>query len=179
MTLAFSTQINGKPIHFVEKIWQGLLISERRFSWDDFAPYIFDSPGLGRFVLGEFKPKIHTIRKDLKDRWKEGRDIHMVIHNRTPKRFQFAPVVKCVSTQEIVIKYSPTLNRGGRKFDKAIVWIDEGASECLWIDDEIKNCALTIEQLAINDGFDSVEAFFEYFSEDFTGKIIHWTNLKY
>ena len=34
-------------------------------------------------------------------------------------------------------------------------------------------------QLAINDGFESLKHFFEYFNEDFEGKIIHWTDLKY
>lgn len=180
MTLAFSTELKGQPTHFVEKIWEGLLNAKLELCLWDISNYVFQAPNqLGAYVLGTFHPKLHTIRKDEKKRWKEGRDIHMVINNRTPNRFQFAPVVKCVSTQEILIKYSPTLNRGGRKFNKAIVWIDDGASECLWIDGEIKNCAVTIEQLALNDGFDSVYDFFEYFSEDFTGKIIHWTNLKY
>lgn len=36
-----------------------------------------------------------------------------------------------------------------------------------------------IEKIAINDGFDSVDDFFSWFKDDFTGKIIHWTNLKY
>jgi hypothetical protein len=33
--------------------------------------------------------------------------------------------------------------------------------------------------LSVNDGFDSVDDFFEWFNEDFAGKIIHWTDLKY
>ena len=37
----------------------------------------------------------------------------------------------------------------------------------------------TMEKLAYNDGFESVEAFFNYFCKDFKGKIIHWTNLRY
>jgi hypothetical protein len=35
------------------------------------------------------------------------------------------------------------------------------------------------EQLAINDGFETVEHFFRWFNEDFSGKIIHWTDLRY
>jgi hypothetical protein len=34
-------------------------------------------------------------------------------------------------------------------------------------------------RLARNDGFDSVEDFFSFFPEDFKGKIIHWTDLRY
>lgn len=28
-------------------------------------------------------------------------------------------------------------------------------------------------------GFDTIEEFFAYFNEDFVGKIIHWTDLRY
>ena len=34
-------------------------------------------------------------------------------------------------------------------------------------------------RLMTNDGFDSPEDFFEWFDEDFEGKIIHWTHFKY
>jgi len=107
-------------------------------------------------------PKLHTIREDKKNLWKAGNDIHFVINNRTPQRFQFAPVVKCVSTQRIEILH-------GLKSDKqAFVAVD---GKTLHISD--------IKRLAINDGFDSVDDFFAWFKEDFKGKIIHWTNLKY
>ncbi|MFI5142060.1 MAG: hypothetical protein ACHQII_06855, partial [Bacteroidia bacterium] len=36
-----------------------------------------------------------------------------------------------------------------------------------------------VEQLAYNDGFDNVEAFLNYFKDGFTGKLIHFTDLKY
>ena len=36
-----------------------------------------------------------------------------------------------------------------------------------------------MKDLARNDGFDSIQAFFEWFKEDFEGKIIHWTDLRY
>ena len=42
-----------------------------------------------------------------------------------------------------------------------------------WLDDS------QIEKLALNDGFDSVKDFFNWFSEDFVGKIIHWTDARY
>jgi len=38
---------------------------------------------------------------------------------------------------------------------------------------------IEIEQLAINDGFDSLKDFMHWFNVDFEGKIIHWTKLKY
>lgn len=36
-----------------------------------------------------------------------------------------------------------------------------------------------IEELAMNDGFESVDQFFAWFNKDWKGKIIHWTDLKY
>jgi hypothetical protein len=36
-----------------------------------------------------------------------------------------------------------------------------------------------LEVIARHDGFDSVNDFLDWFSEDFTGKLIHWTDLKY
>lgn len=36
-----------------------------------------------------------------------------------------------------------------------------------------------IKQLAINDGFEDVENLIAYFNKVFTGKIIHWTDLRY
>lgn len=175
MTLSFSTKLNGKPTHFVEKIWQGLLTNDLEFSLFDLPNFLENVPGLKDYKIGNRPAKLHTIRKDEKDRWKAGKDIHMVINNRTPKRCQFAPVVKCVSTQEIKITWE--------------VIDQEEIMAKVYIEDKLyghalyRNCRLHahagINTLALNDGFKSVEAFLEYFSEDFTGKIIHWTNLKY
>ena len=36
-----------------------------------------------------------------------------------------------------------------------------------------------LDLLAQNDGFETIEEFFAYFNEDFKGKMIHWTDLKY
>ena len=47
------------------------------------------------------------------------------------------------------------------------------------LDDEDGYGLDQMETLAIADGFDSIEDFFKYFTNDFTGKIIHWTDLKY
>lgn len=172
MTLPFSTELNGKPTQFVEKIWQGLMKYENLGiepgQIGKFAPGRMD---MIRLVFFSSPPKLHTIRRDEKDRWKEGRDIHMVINNRTPKRLQFAPVVKCVSTQRIEIKeVPPTRPSTSIKVDDAYY--------AIVIDGNYLQ-RHRIEKLALNDGFESVADFFNYFKEDFTGKIIHWTKLKY
>lgn len=106
-------------------------------------------------------PKLHTIREDSSNRWRAGMDIHFVINNRTKNRFQFAPVVNCVSIQNIEIKYFKT-------FVYPEVIIDGKMMSYLALGD-----------VAINDGFDSVDDFFAYFNKDFKGKIIHWTDLRY
>ncbi|MDV6170212.1 hypothetical protein R1T16_17380 [Flavobacterium sp. DG1-102-2] len=109
--------------------------------------------------LYDAKPKHHTIREDTKDRWKVGSLIHFVVFNRSKNQFQFAPVFKCKGIQKIEITH----------------YVD-------WIAVTIDGRNLGIEEiikLSINDGFDGVEAFFNYFNCDYKGKIIHWTDLRY
>lgn len=188
MTLSFSTHwpkampehMAGKPNYFVDKVWKGILHPEvhprsEMYSYQkEYSKKFSGDWG----ILPKAYPKIHTMREDPKKRWKAGNKIHPVINNRTKFRFQFAPVIPCVSTQKVVIKHNDPIQRGVR-LNKTHIWIDGGHSECIWKDGEIVNCASTIEQLAINDGFDSVEDFFSWFNKDFTGKIIHWTNHRY
>lgn len=154
MTLSFSTHIDGKPTHFVEKIWRGLLA--QGIDLDEFLGF-YEKQLLCRSILPRY-PKLHTIRADEKDRWKAGRKIHFVINNRTANRLQFAPVVLCKSVKRIAIKPNFRQVTILREWDHTT---DLSPSE--------------IAQLAINDGFDSMKSFWDFFSEDFNGKIIHWT----
>lgn len=152
MTLSFKTSIKNKPTYFAYKIIKGLLINELWQSGHTMWPQ----------EIFNFEPKLHTIRADRNNRWAPGKNIHFVVNNRTPKRFQFVPfLVPVVSIQEIEID--------NLFYDKFSVTID--------------NTELNkeqIETLAINDGFSCVEDFWNFFSGDvFIGKIIHWTNLKY
>lgn len=161
MTLGFTTKINGKPTFFVEKIWEGFV--SKGLSFDitprDFKKYI--SIALpGRYKFNEHKPKLHTIRADEKNRWAKGKKIHFVTGNRTKYRLQFAPVVLVKCVQEIKVKH---------------------ISECdfaVYVDG--KHLAYPkLKELYVNDGFESLEDFKKYFSKDFEGKIIHWTDFKY
>lgn len=176
MTLGFRTkwQIENMPIHmadkptyFVDKIWQSIhsnfrTDSESKYSVPRYPKEYYLSIEKGLITMYKREPKKHSIREDKKNLWKAGNNIHFVIGNRTKNRFQFAPVIKVKSTQKIEILH-------GLKSDKqAFVTVD---GKTLHIAE--------IEQLAINDGFDSVDDFFAWFNKDFTGKIIHWTNLKY
>lgn len=120
--------------------------------------------------IGSFAPKRHTIREDKTNRWKAGNDIHFVINNRTKDRFQFAPIVKCKSVQNIEIKEMIMTARPNCMIEDKIYTV------------KVDNKYLTIsevENLAINDGFPDTKAFFDFFENGFIGKIIHWTNTKY
>ncbi|TWP23117.1 hypothetical protein ETU10_08455 [Apibacter muscae] len=160
MTLPFSTQIEGKPNYFIEKIWRGLLNSRKSPIYmysiynNKYAEIFGESWGSKIGLL----PKIHTIRQDKSNRWKEGDKIHFVINNRTANQFEFAPVIQCVRIQkiEIIHKHIPMVKIDGQE-----------------------QSFYELQRLASNDGFDSVEEFFKYFKEDFNGKIIHWTSAIY
>lgn len=165
MTLSFSTKFpSGDPTYFIEKINDGIISMDKGFKhevWEKEREYssMFGFNLRELDVLSSFK--IHTIRRDLKDRWKVGNDIHFVINNRTKDRFQFAPILKVKKIQTIEIQ---------RGFAKSHLKI--------WID----NKSLSIEEmneLALNDGFKNLDHFLEWFSEDFKGKIIHWTDFSY
>ena len=166
MTLSFTQKINGKPNYFVHKIWRGILY--HRLSDADFVSFCYQ-PWFKKF--GEtcpmmdglnVPPKLHTIRLDPHNRWRPGMKIHPVINNRSENRFQFAPTMLCMSTHRIdVVRKCNDIDVGWIYVDGKPITGDK------------------IIKLAINDGFDSVEDFFNYFNKDFTGKLIHWTDLKY
>lgn len=120
-----------------------------------------------------FVPKIkngskpHSLRRDRAGRWKAGRQIDFYRGRRfkpeTFKRFKVAP---CTGTQDIDIQYF----RGGA----FKIFIGAG------------NKPLDLErsyELMKNDGFETPTDFFKWFfpggAGRFTGKIIHWTELRY
>lgn len=183
MTLSFTQTIDGKPNYFIEKIWEGLFpningnTSETYLEYQESYLHKFLGywDGTGDMWHEPVNPKVHTIREDKSNRWKAGNYIHPVINNRTPNRFQFAPVIKCVSTQYFQILYEnsrPTVYIGNTEDDCAPFYFTEPDEDVTYGEQQMK-------VLAINDGFDSIEDFFKYFNENFTGKIIHWTDLKY
>lgn len=119
--------------------------------------------------------KLHTIREDSKDRWKVGVCMHMATGVRSKKYNCFKQDI-CKGTQQIVIEYR-------------IESIEEILSTEILVSidnqyfyDNLTSDSKTIERmkkLALNDGFDSIDDFFDWFYTDFTGKLIHWTDLRY
>lgn len=170
MILPFSTQLNGNPSYFVEKIWEGLLRTVFKEDKEYIAHLNAHEEQFGKhwdFLPDEAdrmtNPKLHTIREDKNDRWKPGTKIDFFINFRQKNMFRFAPVLPVVSVQkvEIIVDKFEFMNDYQIKVDGKLLTIDEKV------------------QLALYDGFENLLHFFMYFNEDFTGKLIHWTDLKY
>lgn len=119
--------------------------------------------------------KKHTIRADKGNRWKVGTKIHFWMGNPRNTRgknkpYQFGEGI-CSEIRKIQILRSPSF---------ATLLIDDEEIETLWKDD----CSFTVYsteydcpifyQLAIDDGFDSISDFLEWFNTDFEGKLIYW-----
>ncbi len=160
MILPFSTQFpDGTPTNFVGKIWQSVFDYGLNYEYRIHRKLWLDCVEKGLILTQGIRAKIHTIREDKHNRWKPGMKIHPVVFNRSKNQFQFAPTLKCVSVQSLNIHYH-----------------SDGYE--IIIDDKILT-ARDIEMLSINDGFSGVEDFENWFSSDFSGKIIHWTDFKY
>lgn len=176
MNLNFMQEFaDGTYTKFVYKIINGLYLNNlisinRAACLEEQYETLFSKHGM----VSVETPKLHTIRADKNNRWKAGNKIHFQVWTGKPynsKVYQFAPVIECKSVQEIEIKHfscSIELEIGSTTYI-----VKRNHKAAIYEYDQV------IEQLAKNDGFDSVQEFFNYFNKDFTGKIIHWTDLKY
>ena len=182
MILPFSTQFNGKPTYFVEKIHRSIspLLFERDPSGDricaEHLPIDYN-----QVFFAYCSPKHHTIREDKNDRWKAGNKIDFFINCRQKDMFRFAPVLPVVSVQKIEIKWSSCKSQArifidNNDFATFKNHNDNFGFRDLQYPNNKKPQGLS---LVVNDGFETIEDFVAYFENDFTGKIIHWTNLKY
>ena len=104
--------------------------------------------------------KIHTIRLDKHHRWKAGRSIQFATGVRTKNYNQFLDG-ECKSVQSIKI--------GHIYNNQAVIII---------VDRKVLTTDTVIE-LVKNDGFDNLDDFCKWFNKDFSGVIVHWTDLKY
>ncbi len=135
----------------------------------DGEPTLFEEKilaGVNRFVPNyALDPKIHSLREDPNNRWKAGKNIQMATGVRTKNYRQFnkdiPELATCKSTQRIFMTYDWCLEItvGGRELDTA-----------------------EIAQLIKNDGV-SYDQFINWFFpkdiDEWSGKIIHWTDFKY
>lgn len=189
MILPFSTHLNGKPTNFVQKIWECLINLEVVNSKIGVYPekekeYNKYLNNLSVFAFGDYKPKLHTVREDLKERWKVGTKIDFFINVRQPNMYRFAPVLPVVSTQKIEFIWKENTENQtclGTKFDRiCTIKIDDCFyGDAYLLKGSVVSSSYTIPTFANNDGFDSPDELFAYFNKNFKGKIIHWTDLKY
>jgi len=105
--------------------------------------------------------KIHTIRRDNKNRWNRGNIIYFT--NETCSDINnYFKIGECINTQKIEIMQNVGLTI---KVDDKYISKDQ------------------INSLFKNDGFDDLIDFLIFFNKNygqhFTGKIIHWTDFKY
>lgn len=110
-----------------------------------------------------FKPKKHTFREDMNERWEAGKSIHYHHGGRRLKYFCWHKGI-CTGTQIVQIFWKDVKKEG----DFPAVYVDARR--------------LTIEKitmLAENDGFDNVADFFRWFNKDFRGRLIHWSDVRY
>lgn len=176
------SSLSGKRTFFAEKILANV---------PELAP---------AYRIAGFKPKLHTIREDKAERWKEGRAIHMAYGVRTlsfekinefPSGQLYPGIDKCTGTQLIEVRYHEEWKAREGKTTETVYakpFEVKGTTFYIPIMVFVRNKpgeperALTIEQmrdLAVNDGFESLEEFFEWFSDSCKGKLIHWTKKRY
>lgn len=179
MILKFSKNINSKPTNFVEKIWKCLKeelsielhqkFSEKLSAEEQTKPYKMDGE-----IYTKVLPKLHTIREDPADKWIKSEEITFVIKDGMESEPEiFAPNAFVVNTQKIAIEWLP--GKSENDITKPVVWIDDK----IFFDAYFNFGRAQMRWLANNDGFEDIDGFFNYFKENFTGKIIHWTELKY
>lgn len=105
--------------------------------------------------------KIHSFRPDPGKRWRPGMTVHQAERGAKMKYLPIRQDV-CISVQEVEVCW----------------WDADYPCMTLWID----GVEMDEEQIALiakNDGFKTVEDFKKYFSEDWEGRLIHWTYLRY
>jgi len=113
--------------------------------------------------------KKHSFRDDPTNRWKAGMSIQMWLHN--PRNYNSHPDIHCFSDKEHCVSVQLV------HFDPyhQVLTVFRGVKEGKEVWDKISD----VEQVAINDGFDSTRMFWYWFDKEKTMKCIHWTDLKY
>lgn len=112
------------------------------------------------------RSKKHTIREDNANRWKVGCIIHF--WRGSPRNVKNMPyhfgIANVVDVKRIVIE--------NNDLGKRVIIQGYNVSKNRWKE-------LTREQiheLAVNDGFDNTDEFWQFFDKDMTGKLIYWDN---
>ncbi len=149
--------IGGLPTNFKLKIWRSMFY-DVKMNLKEMCLKFSKLSEQEKDLVDVVNPKIHTFRKDPENVWFAGKTIEAVCEGE-----YFLPAIKVTRTQKVKIE---TYQWEGK------------TTGVITIDGKIIKKSLH-DFIALNDGFDSADAFFNYFHEGFTGKLIHWTDLKY
>jgi hypothetical protein len=181
MILPFSKQINGKETYFAEKIVKYLGLNFLSLKQLNNSDKYFYSLNIPHWITDN--PKIHTIRKDEKNRWKTGNKIHAVYNNRSKNQYQIAPTFECKGIQTIELNFDTDYCLIRVAIENQVKYYPYSEHEGI----ERKKQTEWLSNFAKNDGFDKVGDFQDFFeptlkknkSFTFKGKIIHFTDLLY
>jgi hypothetical protein len=111
--------------------------------------------------------KIHSLREDPKGRWRKGRSIQMATGVRSKQYEQFNKGLERLETCTGIQHCSMTYHA-----DEVLkILVDDRSLMPHEIQDLIKNDGLTRKHF--------VEWFFPKKNQEWSGKIIHWTNFRY
>jgi len=110
--------------------------------------------------------KIHTLREDKTNRWQAGRKMHMYTGRYTATDRQFVKKAECVSVQYISLYAGVELICTSNLIDGEFI-LDRTLSDTEAL------------EFARNDGFDTLEDFWQWFTTTQTLKLIHWTDKRY
>lgn len=123
---------------------------------------------LGTVGLPDLNPKLHTIRRTRAEatgdpkapEWQQGMVIDFCISTAAGQEIPFGPKIRCTGIQNICIcaigNSLPEIHIDGHELD-----------------------VVQIRELAVNDGFENLEDFLNYFQGNFSGLLIHWTKKRY
>lgn len=105
--------------------------------------------------------KIHSMREDRHKRWRVGMSMQLAYGVRTLYYDCFKPNEVCKRIDEVEIKYLPGNGTPRVTINGRVLGIME------------------VVMFAANDGFDSLPDFCEYFHENGTYRLLHWTDFIY
>jgi hypothetical protein len=160
----------GEETHFIEKLW-AMQIKNDVHSLLLFDEYVNKANECGFWVSPfEYAPKLHTIRNS-SDRFKVGQFVQPFTWTYKPYKknpnplisaqFDFMPPIKIVSKQRFDMDQYRGMN-----------WV--------FIDKNPLSLDVMESSFYLNDGFNSVEHFFQYFNKPVKNmEIRHFTPLRY
>lgn len=155
-------RLGGLPTDFKAKLWQGFAkIDLNNLQSDAYIKFLRNLSKTEIELIGHVAPKYHTMRRDDENKFKVGTPVEFFDEDGN----MIAPALACVRTQKVSITW---LKKGGNWRTDTIVTIDDRILQN-W----------EIRAVSRSDGFDSPEDFFEWHPNDYKGKIIHWTTIKY